>query len=217
MKLKWEIFILIGLGIWIIPPKLINLINKPTAYYPFDLKIDANKAWLQGIRRVPSPNYSPRPKGMDIELLVIHSISLPPCSYGGPFIEQLFTRTLDEKAHPRFKGLANLRVSSHLLIRRTGEIVQYVSFLQKAWHAGISNFRGRKRCNDFSIGLELEGCKNMIYTNKQYEQLERVIKILQSAWPILTHKRIVGHSDIAPGRKTDPGPSFNWKRLNISR
>jgi N-acetyl-anhydromuramoyl-L-alanine amidase len=178
------------------------------------MKLDTNKAWLEGVRHCPSPNYNERPEGKEIELLVIHSISLPPCQFGGPFIDQLFTNTLKQNSHPIFAELVDLRVSAHLLIRRTGEIVQYVSFLKRAWHAGVSNFQGRERCNDFSIGIELEGCDCCAYTDQQYEQLVKVIKLLQQAWPLLTQDRIVGHSDIAPGRKTDPGPLFDWKRLH---
>jgi len=177
------------------------------------MKLDIDKAWFEDVRHCPSPNYNERPEGMEIELLVIHSISLPPCQFGGPFIDQLFTNTLDQNAHPIFVELANLQVSAHLLIRRTGEVVQYVSLLKRAWHAGVSNFQGRERCNDFSIGIELEGCDEMSYTNKQYQQLAQIIKLLQQEWPLLTQDRIVGHSDIAPGRKTDPGPLFDWKRL----
>ena len=177
------------------------------------MKLDNNQSWLEGVRHCPSPHYDERLEGMAIELLVIHCISLPPGQFGGPFIDQLFTHTLDKNAHPVFAEIADLRVSSHLLIRRTGEIVQYVPFLKRAWHAGLSNFQGRERCNDFSIGIELEGIDDVPYTDEQYEQLGQVVKILQQAWPNLTPERIVGHSDIAPERKTDPGPAFDWPRL----
>jgi AmpD protein len=180
------------------------------------MKLDTNKAWLDGVRHCPSPHQDDRPDGMNIDLLVIHSISLPPGKFGGPFIDQLFTQTLDSKAHPYFAEIAQLRVSAHLLIRRTSEVVQYVPFIKRAWHAGVSSFGGRERCNDFSIGIELEGCDEVTYTDEQYQQLARVIRILRSAWPILTKERIVGHSDIAPGRKTDPGPLFDWDRLYTS-
>jgi AmpD protein len=177
------------------------------------MKLDTNKAWLEGIRHYPSPHCDARPAGMEIELLVIHGISLPPGEFGGPYIDQLFTQTLEKDAHPYFAQIVHLRVSAHLLIRRTGEVTQYVSFQQRAWHAGVSNFRGRSTCNDFSIGIELEGCDNIPYTEVQYRQLAQIIKILQQAWPVLTADRIVGHSEIAPGRKTDPGPAFEWRKL----
>jgi AmpD protein len=178
------------------------------------MKLDKNKAWLEGVRHYPSPHYNERPFGAEIELLVIHSISLPPCQFGGPFIDQLFTSSLDKNAHPYFSEIADLRVSAHLLIRRMGEITQYVSFQERAWHAGVSSFAGRSHCNDFSIGIELEGCDDVPYTDEQYEQLVQVIKILRQAFPALTQNRIVGHSDIAPGRKTDPGQVFDWARLS---
>lgn len=177
------------------------------------MKIDQNNAWIENIYHNPSPNYDQRPAGTEIELLVIHAISLPPNQFGGQFIDQLFTNSLNENAHPYFAEIASLRVSSHLLIRRTGDITQYVSLQQRAWHAGVSSFAGRERCNDFSIGIELEGCDSIAYTDIQYQQLIKTIKLLQQTWPILTSDRIVGHCDIAPGRKTDPGPYFDWERL----
>lgn len=179
-----------------------------------EMKLDANNAWLEGIHRLISPHYNDRPQGMEIKLLVIHGISLPPGEFGGPYIDQLFTNTLDRNAHPSFADIAGLRVSSHLLIRRIGEITQYVSFQNRAWHAGLSYFAGRNNCNDFSIGIELEGCDEIPYAEAQYQQLAKVIKLLQQAWPVLTSDRIVGHSDIAPERKTDPGPAFNWDYLH---
>jgi len=178
------------------------------------MKLDKNKAWLEGVRRYPSPHYDKRPFETKIELLVIHSISLPPCQFEGSFIDQLFTSSLDKNAHPYFAEIADLRVSAHLLIRRMGEITQYVSFQERAWHAGISSFAGRSRCNDFSIGIELEGCDDVPYTDEQYQQVVQVIKILRQAFSALTQDRIVGHSDIAPGRKTDPGKLFDWARLS---
>ena len=177
------------------------------------MQLDSKEAWLEGVRRCPSPHCDERPCDSEINLLVIHGISLPPGEFGGPFIDQLFTGCLDKNAHPQFIDIAHLCVSSHLLIRRTGEIIQYVSLQQRAWHAGISNFADRTHCNDFSIGIELEGCDNIPYTDEQYQQLAQVIQILQQAWPALTTERMVGHSDIAPGRKTDPGPAFNWNSL----
>jgi N-acetyl-anhydromuramoyl-L-alanine amidase len=177
------------------------------------MKLDNDNAWVEGVRRCPSPHYDDRPEGVEIELLVLHGISLPAGEFGGPYIDQLFTHTLDKNAHASFVEIADLRVSSHLLIRRTGEVVQYVSLQQRAWHAGVSSFNGRTRCNDFSIGIELEGCDDVAYTDEQYQQLRQVISLLRHAWPILTADRIVGHCDIAPGRKTDPGPAFDWMRL----
>jgi len=177
------------------------------------MKIDQNNAWIETIYHNPSPNYNQRPTGTEIELLVIHAISLPPNEFGGQFIDELFTNSLDANAHPSFAEIAQLRVSSHLLIRRNGDIIQYVSLQQRAWHAGVSSFAGRERCNDFSIGIELEGCDSIAYTDKQYQQLIKTIKLMQEIWPILTPDRIVGHCDIAPGRKTDPGPFFDWERL----
>jgi len=177
------------------------------------MKLDTNKAWLEGVRHHLSPHYDERPKGVEIELLVIHAISLPPGQFGGSFIDQLFTHRLNKNEHPYFVDIADLRVSAHLLIRRLGEITQYVSFQQRAWHAGVSTFAGRSRCNDFSIGIELEGCDDVAYTDEQYQQLAQVINILQQTWPVLTRDRIVGHCDIAPGRKTDPGQAFDWGRL----
>ena len=177
------------------------------------MKIDKNNAWIENIYHHHSPNYDQRPIGTEIELLVIHAISLPPNEFGGQFIDQLFTNSLDANAHSSFAEIAHLRVSSHLLIRRNGDIIQYVSLQQRAWHAGVSSFAGRECCNDFSIGIELEGCDSIAYTDKQYQQLIKTVKLLQEVWPILTPDRIVGHCDIAPGRKTDPGPFFDWERL----
>ncbi len=179
------------------------------------MKLDINKAWLENIRHCTSKHCDDRPEGTKIELLVIHNISLPPGKFGGSYIDQLFTHTLDKNDHPFFVEIAELRVSAHFLIQRTGKITQYVSLLQRAWHAGVSSFAGRSRCNDFSIGIELEGCDDVPYTEKQYQHLIQLIHLLQQEWPILTQDRIVGHCDIAPGRKTDPGPAFDWQRLKL--
>jgi AmpD protein len=165
---------------------------------------------LVGVAFVPSPNCDPRPQGVDIELVVIHGISLPPGHFGGPYIEQLFTNSLDEKAHPYFAQIADLRVSAHLLIRRNGDLVQFVPFNLRAWHAGVSSWGGRSRCNDFSIGIELEGTDTVPYTDQQYATLNAVLETLQAHYPI---KGVAGHCHIAPGRKLDPGPSFDWDRL----
>lgn len=169
--------------------------------------------WLQAARRLPSPNYDDRPANCAIDLIVIHSISLPPCEYGGDWIDDLFSSRLDARAHPYFKDIAELRVSCHVLIRRDGELVQYVPFDRRAWHAGESHFEGRDGCNDFGIGIELEGCDDDAFEAVQYQQLAEVIAVLMAAYPGLSMERITGHSDIAPGRKTDPGPHFSWSEL----
>jgi AmpD protein len=177
------------------------------------LTVDKANGRVVGARFIQSPNCDQRPPGVSIELLVIHGISLPPGEYGGPWIEALFTNTLDINAHPYFRSLANLRVSAHVLIRRDGELIQYVPFSLRAWHAGESRFQGRERCNDFSIGIELEGSDHDRYTEAQYTPLVRLIRGLRVAYPAITQSRIVGHVDIAAGRKTDPGPAFDWSRL----
>jgi AmpD protein len=168
--------------------------------------------WLPGARRVPSPNWDPRPPGTQVDLLVIHGISLPPGEFGGPWIDALFQNRLPTDAHPFFAGLAGLRVSAHLLIRRDGELVQYVPLGLRAWHAGRSQFAGRTGCNDFSIGIELEGTDQIPYTAAQYRCLAATTRAILTCYPLITPQRIAGHSDIAPGRKTDPGPAFDWGR-----
>ena len=170
-----------------------------------------DEGWLAEARRVPSPHYDCRPDDENPSLLVVHNISLPPGEFGGPWIDALFTGTIDPNAHPYFAGIAHLRVSAHCLIRRDGEIVQYVPFDKRAWHAGVSSYHGRERCNDFSIGIELEGCDTMPFEPAQYERLAALIADLKRRYPI---EAVVGHSDIAPGRKTDPGPFFDWNRLH---
>jgi AmpD protein len=177
------------------------------------VEIDPDEGWLTGARRVVSPNCDARPEGADITLMVVHGISLPPGEYGGDWIDDLFCNRLDPDAHPYFREIAGLRVSSHLLIRRDGEIVQYVPFSRRAWHAGDSCFEGRSACNDFSIGIELEGQDTEPYTDRQYEQLAAVMQALVAAYPGLSLDRVAGHCDIAPGRKTDPGPAFDWQQL----
>ena len=169
--------------------------------------------WWPEARRVTSPNFDPRPDGVRPELIVIHAISLPPCEFGGPFIEQLFLNILDPRGHPYFEALSDLRVSAHVVIPRDGSAVQFVPFTARAWHAGASSWRGRPRCNDFSIGIELEGCDAERFTDPQYAALERLIRWLRRQFPHLDDDAIAGHSDIAPGRKTDPGPGFDWHRL----
>jgi AmpD protein len=148
-----------------------------------------------------------------VDLLVIHGISLPPGEFGGPWIDALFANNLDPGAHPFFEEISALKVSTHLLIRRGGELVQYVPLHRRAWHAGRSAFQGRERCNDFSIGVELEGADHVPYRDIQYERLKEVIMALRDAYPAITPERIAGHAAIAPGRKSDPGPAFDWMRL----
>jgi AmpD protein len=174
---------------------------------------NGTEGWLPGARRAPSPNCDLRPPDTRVDLLVIHGISLPPGEFGGPWIDDLFQSRLDPDAHPYFRGIACLRVSAHLLIRRDGELIQYVPLTHRAWHAGPSCFRGREQCNDFSIGIELEGADDVPYADRQYEVLGETIKAVVGRYPSITPDRIAGHSDIAPGRKTDPGPAFEWGRL----
>jgi AmpD protein len=161
----------------------------------------------------PSPNQDERPAGCEPDLVIIHGISLPPGEYGGPYIEQLFTNCLDWDAHPYFSEIRGLKVSSHLLIKRDGGVIQFVPFNRRAWHAGESAFRDRKNCNDSSIGIELEGCDESTYADAQYDALIPVLRGLLNAYPGLSARRIAGHSDVAPGRKSDPGPAFDWLRL----
>ncbi len=170
--------------------------------------IDAG--WLAPVRRVPSPNCDERPAGAPLDLLVIHNISLPPGEYGGPWIDALFSNTLDCTAHACFADLQGVRVSAHLLIDRAGDVTQYVPFHLRAWHAGESCFRERTRCNDFSIGIELEGCDDSPYEDVQYRHLAAITKTIMQHYPQIERDRIVGHSDIAPQRKTDPGAAFDW-------
>jgi AmpD protein len=169
--------------------------------------------WLSDITRTPSPNFDDRPDPTDISLLVIHCISLPPGEFGNCYVDQLFCNQLDPSEHPYFEEIHQLTVSAHILIKRTGEIVQYVPFDKRAWHAGKSEYEGRERCNDFSIGIELEGTESIEYTDRQYQQLGVVTRILLKSYPKLSAQHITGHSNIAPGRKKDPGASFNWQRL----
>lgn len=168
---------------------------------------------LAAARQVASPNHDARPPGSEPELIVIHSISLPPGEFGGPWIDRLFTNSLDPAAHPYFAQIAGLRVSAHLLVRRDGELVQYVPFHRRAWHAGASCWQGRERCNDFSVGIELEGTDTGDYTTAQYRRLAAAVRALCRAYPALSAGRLAGHSDIAPGRKSDPGPGFDRARL----
>lgn len=167
--------------------------------------------WLPGVRRVPSPNFNQRPLDAVVDLLVIHNISLPAGQFGGPCIEQLFTNCLDCSTHPDFDSLQGLQVSAHLLIDRQGAATQFVPLNQRAWHAGESGFCGRYGCNDFSIGIELEGTDDCPYTEQQYQTLLALTAQIREVYPAIGKDRIVGHSDIAPGRKTDPGPAFDWR------
>jgi AmpD protein len=175
--------------------------------------VDSVSGLLRGARQVPSPNFDARPDGILPELIVVHGISLPPNQFGGPWIDQLFTNSLPPDEHPYFATVAQLKVSSHALIRRDGEVVQYVPFHRRAWHAGASSYQGRERCNDFSIGIELEGADETPYEPAQYRMLSAVILQLCAAYSSLSLSHIAGHNDIAPERKTDPGPAFDWQRL----
>jgi AmpD protein len=163
-------------------------------------------------RWMPSPNADERPAGIEPDLIVIHNISLPPGRFGGPWIEQLFLNQLDVGADPYFASIAELRVSAHLLIRRDGELLQFVALDQRAWHAGRSSFQGRPECNDYSIGIELEGTDQIGFSDAQYERLAEATALICAHYPAITADRITGHEHIAPGRKTDPGPAFDWQR-----
>lgn len=167
--------------------------------------------YLPGAQRIDSPNCDERPAGCDVALIVIHAISLPPDQFGGPGVEQLFTNRLDPDQHPYYASIAHLRVSAHFFIRRDGSLQQFVPVTARAWHAGVSSWKGRERCNDFSIGIELEGCDDLAFRVEQYECLATLLRRLRERYP---QADICAHSDIAPGRKTDPGPYFEWSRLN---
>lgn len=183
---------------------------------PHTLRIDPTTGLLLLTRQVLSHHFDSRPDGVQPELIVVHGISLPPGEFGGPWIDRLFTGSLPPDAHPYFAAMAVGRVSAHALIRRSGEIVQYVPFGLRAWHAGKSEYRGRAACNDFSVGIELEGTDEIPYEAAQYESLAALIEALLLAYPSLSKEHIVGHSDVAPGRKTDPGASFDWARLRAA-
>ena len=172
-----------------------------------------NQGWLTNARAVPSPNHDERPPDAGIELIVIHGISLPPGEYGGGYVQRFFQNRLDPGEHAYFAEIRDLRVSAHCLIERDGAVTQFVSFADRAWHAGESEWRGRRRCNDFAVGIELEGCDDEAYTDAQYDSLAALIAALRAAYPTLAADALTGHSDIAPGRKTDPGPHFDWPRL----
>jgi AmpD protein len=177
-----------------------------------DLQIDLESGLMDGATQIASPNYDARPPGVEADLIVVHGISLPPGEFGGPWIDRLFTNTLPAEVHPYFAEVDSLRVSSHVVVKRDGAVTQYVKFTERAWHAGISIYRGREACNDFSVGVELEGTDTLPYEAAQYAALAEVVAALCTAYPRLSPDRLVGHSDIAPGRKTDPGPAFDWPR-----
>ena len=173
--------------------------------------ISIEDGWLNGVRRVISPHFDQRPDPQDISLLVIHYISLPPEQFGGGYIDEFFQGKLDPAAHPYFAEIQHLNVSAHCLIERDGGITQYVNFNQRAWHAGLSCFEGREKCNDFAIGIELEGSNEQPFTEAQYQSLAVLTRQIMQNYPLITKERIVGHSDISPGRKIDPGQYFDWQ------
>ena len=175
------------------------------------MKINIQTGLLDEARQVCSPHFNERPEGVEPELIVLHNISLPPGEFSGSYIDDLFCHCLDPEIHPYFKTIYQLEVSAHVLIRRSGEIVQYVPFHQRAWHAGVSSYQGRAGCNDFSIGIELEGTDCDPYEAIQYQNLVLLVQALLCAYTSLSRAHITGHSDIAPGRKTDPGPAFDWQ------
>lgn len=172
-------------------------------------RLDA-AGWLAGAARRASPNCDARPPGVPVTLIVVHGISLPPGEFGSDGIERLFTNRLDASEHPYYASIAHLRVSAHFLVCRDGRVMQFVPCAMRAWHAGASSWHGRERCNDFSVGVELEGTDTRSYTARQYHRLARIVRALRSSYPIA---HVAGHSEVAPGRKTDPGPAFDWRRL----
>ena len=178
------------------------------------LQIDVGPGLLIGTPYIPSPNQDPRPPGASLDLVVIHGISLPPGDYGGTWVEAFFTNDLPSDHHPFFQSIAGLRVSAHAYLRRDGRIIQFVPFHRRAWHAGASVWGYRPACNDYSVGIELEGCDEDPYEDVQYERLAQLLAALGAAYPTLADAAVVGHHDIAPGRKTDPGPHFDWVRLS---
>ena len=177
------------------------------------MDIDKKTGLVAQAEFIASPNHDDRPPGTCIDVLIMHNISLPPGQFGGPYIKQLFTNTLNPADHSYFEEISALRVSAHFLVRRDGHLIQFVPTNKRAWHAGVSNFCGRERCNDFSIGIEMEGCDEQAFENIQYLTLIPLVRLLQSAYPKIKTNNITGHSDIAPGRKTDPGPHFDWEHV----
>lgn len=178
------------------------------------LSIDPDSGWIGGVECVPSPNADARPDGCEPSLIVVHGISLPPGRFGGPWIDCMFTNTLPAEQDDYFAEVCHLRVSAHALIRRDGELRQYVPFTQRAWHAGESSYKGRARCNDFSVGIELEGTDDTPYMDVQYQRLAELVVLLRRTYSSLHDAEVVGHEHIAPGRKTDPGPAFDWQRFS---
>jgi N-acetyl-anhydromuramoyl-L-alanine amidase len=179
------------------------------------MRVDVATGLMVGVKQVLSPFFDERPVGIVPDLIVLHGISLPPGEFGGPWVARLFTGNLPGHAHPSFLERASLRVSAHLLIRRGGEVEQFVSFNDRSWHAGKSVWRGREACNDYSIGIECEGTDDVPYEAAQYAALRKLLPLLLEAYPAITPDRIVGHSDVAPGRKTDPGASFDWSMIGV--
>lgn len=175
------------------------------------MQLDPASGWCDGIRHCPSPNFNARPQG-EISLLVIHNISLPPGQFGTGCVQRFFQNRLPAEEHPYFEGIADLRVSAHFFIERDGAVTQFVSCHERAWHAGVSSFQGREGCNDFSLGIELEGTDDLPYSDVQYARLVELTQQLRAVFPRLSGERICGHCDIAPQRKTDPGPAFDWER-----
>ena len=175
------------------------------------MEVESKTGWLKQARRIVSPNCDVRPPSTELDLIVVHGISLPPGEFGGQSVDDLFMNRLKADDHPYFKTIINLRVSSHAFISRRGDVTQYVPFLKRAWHAGISQYCGRDECNSFSVGIELEGTDDTPYEWIQYERLAELVGVLRGAYPSLRDAEIVGHSDIAPGRKTDPGECFDWE------
>ena len=176
------------------------------------MQVEIKDGLMSGARQIASPNFDSRPAGVEADLIVVHGISMPPGEFGGPWIEQLFMNTLPLDLHPYFAEVGSLRVSTHLLVARDGALTQFVKFTDRAWHAGQSSYNGRTACNDFSIGIELEGVDTVPYEPAQYAALAVAVAALCKAYPRLSPDRLVGHSDISPGRKTDPGPAFDWQR-----
>jgi len=179
-----------------------------------NVALDIENGWLRQAQKIVSPNFEPRPAGSAIELIVVHAISLPPGEYGGGYIQQFFSNRLDPSAHEYFTEIAPLKVSAHCLIERNGHIIQFVCFDDRAWHAGASCWQQRENCNDFSIGIELEGCDDDHFEAAQYEALASLVIALRKQYPAIGAQALCGHSDIAPGRKTDPGPGFDWAILS---
>lgn len=193
-----------------VPRKTVSRSPAPLRSRPAPTGQISAGGWVAGAHRIRSPNQDGRPPHLAVTLVVIHNISLPPGRFGGPGITELFTNRLDPAADPFYSRIAGLRVSAHFLVRRDGHLVQYVGCSRRAWHAGASRWKGRRRCNDFSIGVEVEGTDTRSFTGRQYRALHRLLRVLARAYPLI---EVVGHATVAPGRKTDPGPAFDWPRL----